>query len=323
MQAITLAELLATEFEDAEWLVESLIPAEGITVLSAEPSSFKTWLVLYAVICIARGENLFGQYDTAQCGVLIVDEESSSRLLHKRFNMLAADSNLDIHLLNETGFQLDNLHVNDAIAFCKEHDIKLVTFDSLVRIHSFEENDATAMSKAFKQLKKFNKAGITVVVIHHNRKPGAKNSSLAHEMRGSSDILAAVDCHLALTKREDNKHELVLTQTKSRYSEEIAPIEIRTVTDGETTLTFEYIGQAKPKISKQAKTWDAIRDMLDEHSELNQSEIHTKLQETEGKTSMHSLRKILQEKASRNALLTKTSAHGAINYRKNTDSDNV
>lgn len=323
MHPKTLAELLLMEFEDAEWLVESLIPAGGITVLSAEPSSFKTWLILYAVLCVARGECLLGQYATSQSGVLIIDEESSSRLLNSRFKMLEAESNLEVHLLNETGFQLDDKHVGQVIEYCEQNNVKLVTFDSLVRIHSFDENDATGMSKAFRQLKKFNNAGITVVVIHHNRKPGAKNGSLAHEMRGSSDILAAVDCHLALTKRDDNKHELVLTQTKSRYSEELLPIEIRINTDGESYLNFEYVGQAEPRVSKKTKASNAIDKLLEENYELNQKQIHSMLQSTDAKTSMHSVRDILQEKVRRNKLKTRSGAHGAINYAKNPETEDA
>src|SRR4051812_5447871 len=134
MKPIPLADLMVKEFPEANWLVEGLIPSEGMTVLSAAPSSFKTWLLLDLAICIASGKSLFGQYKTSETGVLIIDEEDNERLLQQRLSMLGAKIESPIHLLIEQGFQLTDKWVSQTIEHCLENGLGLVTFDSLVRI---------------------------------------------------------------------------------------------------------------------------------------------------------------------------------------------
>lgn len=59
---ISVDELLRKEFEADSWLVEGLIPKNGITVISGNPASFKTWLILLLAKHIAEGEALFGRF---------------------------------------------------------------------------------------------------------------------------------------------------------------------------------------------------------------------------------------------------------------------
>jgi hypothetical protein len=84
---ITLKELMTRRYPESEWVVESLIP-EGLTVLSAQPASYKTWLLLDIAIAVASGSQLSQTFDTTQSGVLVIDEESSERLLQQRLSLL-------------------------------------------------------------------------------------------------------------------------------------------------------------------------------------------------------------------------------------------
>ena len=56
----TLDDLLARDFPPREWLVQGLLPAHAVTIISASPKSFKTWLLLYMAVCITQGKRLFG-----------------------------------------------------------------------------------------------------------------------------------------------------------------------------------------------------------------------------------------------------------------------
>lgn len=84
IKAITLAELLNTEFQNPQWLVERLIPHETVTIVSGAPASYKTWLTLEIALKVAAGEKVFGEFQAIQSPVLIIDEENHPRILKDR-----------------------------------------------------------------------------------------------------------------------------------------------------------------------------------------------------------------------------------------------
>ena len=287
---ITLKELMSRQFPDSEWVVEPLIP-EGLTVLSAQPASYKTWLMLDIAIAVASGSQLFDTFDTTQSGVLMVDEENSERLLQQRLQLLGDDNELPIHFMVDKKFRLEDAKIGSVIRFCKDNDIGLVTFDSLVRIHSKNENDAVQMSEVFAKIRQFNKAGINVLVTHHNRK-GGNSENPSQDMRGSSDILAAVDCHLSLKRNRESK-VLSITQTKVRFMEELEPFEMEVITN-EESVRFEYMGLSDFAETKRQKTIRAIKELLADGKVLNQKDILVALEEANNKVSAKTLRATLK-----------------------------
>lgn len=260
-QPLLFTELMAMEFADTEWLVEQLVPAGSTTVVSGAPAAYKTWLILDLAIKVAKGGILFDKFVANQAGVLIVDEESGKRLLQKRFQKLCKYSELPIHFLSLEGFRMEKKIIGRIISYAKEQNIKLIIFDSLVRIHASDENSATDMARVFNLLKQFNIEGLTVVFTHHNRKQGMFRSNPSQDMRGSSDILASVDCHLAVERKFKDDY-LVLTQTKLRQGEEIKPFKLSVIND-EQELRFEFAGEVDEVQTKKADMKEAIKDILE------------------------------------------------------------
>jgi len=259
---LSLSELMNKEFKEIEWVIEKLIPAEGIVVLSGSPATFKTWLILDIAIQVAKGDSLYGKFATNQTGVLIVDEENGERLLKDRLQKFQQNNSLPVFLLSLKGFRLSEKNVTELINYSKDNDVGLIMFDSLVRIHDEDENDATKMNKVFRHLKEFGKAGISVLFTHHNRKQGAFNSNPSQEMRGSSDILASVDCHLA-TKKKKNEEYLEITQNKLRQDEEIQPFKLRIIRE-DKELKLEFAGEVDEVEDKKADFKGAIKDLLEQ-----------------------------------------------------------
>jgi len=303
---MTLMELMTKDYPDAEWVVERLVP-EGLTILSAQPASFKTWLLLDLAISVASGNQLFETFDTSQSGVLMVDEENSERMLQQRMRLLGNQTELPIYFMVERNFKLEDAQISKVIKICKEKNIGLVTFDSLVRIHSSSENDSVQMSEVFAKLRRFTKAGINVLVTHHNRKSG-KVDNPSQEMRGSSDILAAVDCHLSLKRNREAK-QLVITQTKVRLSEELEPFEMEIVVTDES-VRFEYAGLSNFVETKRQKTMKCIFKILSDGNSINQKDILAELVDIDNKVSAKTLRSILEEMEA-DGELTTTSGKGS------------
>lgn len=287
---ITLKELMSRNYPESEWVVERLIP-EGLTILSAQPASFKTWLLLDIAIAVASGNQLFETFDTTQNAVLMVDEENGERLLQQRLQLLGIDDELPIKFMVEKLFKLEDAQISAIIKFCKKNGIGVIMFDSLVRINKNNENDAVQMAESFEKIRRFTKAKINVIITHHNRKSG-KSENPSQDMRGSSDILAAVDCHLSLKNNRETK-KLTITQAKVRFSEELEPFEVAIVSQ-EDSVKFEYIGASDFAETKRTKTVNAIKDLLADGKILNQKEVLATLEENGNKINAKTLRSILK-----------------------------
>ncbi len=306
---VTLEQLMWRSFPEQVWLIDKLVPAGAITILSGAPASYKTWVTLHTALCVAKGEPLFGNYETSQGNVLIIDEENGERLLQERLFKLKATADLPIYFSSQPGFVLNDDNVDAAILSCKTNDIKLLIIDSLVRVHGSDENSAGDMSGVFKQLKRFAAKGIAVLVTHHNRKPGANSNGISNEMRGSSDILASVDCHIGLRRRDKS---LTLHQGKNRYAEELEPFEVHVVTDDDS-FKFDYQGAMKVQENRNQVIKNAALKLLSEHDKLFQKELLIGLDKLGVKTNEHKLRELLKEVVS-DGIVLETAGLGKTKY---------
>lgn len=230
----SVSEIIKIKFESTPWLVENLIPSKCITILSGAPASYKTWLLLQMAIKIAQGEKFLGQFKCEKAGVLIINEEDHLRLIQERLNKLGAEEDLSINVISQENFAvLEDKDLEEIIKVCEAKDANVIFIDSLVRISDNDENDAKQMSKVFRNIRKFCQAGKTVVLTHHERKEGFVKSSAQARLRGSSDIPASIDSHLAIQRDKKDKTKLRFEQAKNRFSQEIEPILIRVVTADE------------------------------------------------------------------------------------------
>ncbi len=275
-QPIPLGELMKKEFPETKWIVEQLIPVEGIVAVSGVPSAYKTWLILDLAIKVAKGEVLFDKFMTTKCGVLFVDEETGERWVQQRILKLSSEFDLPIYLASKTGFKLNEKTVTTLVEFIKEHEIGIVIFDSLLRVHTAsDENNAVEMEKVFSLFRKITKTGTTVIFTHHHRKQmGWAKSNPSQDMRGSSDILAAVDCHLAVERKEES---VIITQTKSRQSEELKPFKLDVIQE-DNEFHFEFAGEVDEEKTKKADFREAIKNLLEQEGKpLYKREIFNKL----------------------------------------------
>jgi archaellum biogenesis ATPase FlaH len=314
-----LEDLMSKDFPASSWLIDGLIPSAGVTILSGVPASYKTFVLLEMAVKVSAGEPLFDYFPTEQTNVLIVDEESGERRLQARLQTLGVTNTLPIYLWSKYNFKLEDKYVDQLVKFCQEHEVGLVIFDSLVRVHDKDENDAAAMSQVFQVLNKCTAQGITVIFAHHNRKvaPGKTRIDLSSAMRGSSDIYAALDSHIAITRDEKR---LVFHQTKSRDSEELTPFEVEVkITD--ETLSFVYEGDLQLPASKSSKATPVIIDVLTKEPDLNQKQIHQHLQDLNVEIGLKTVSKLLKTLEDSGKLVRGEGERNSYRYRLNTELD--
>lgn len=273
---ISLTELMKKEFGEIKWLVENIIPDSGLVVISGNPGGYKTWLILEIAIKVAKGIKFLDTFLTQKNGVLLVDEENGLRILKNRLVKLKAGNDLPIHFLSYAGFKITADSVRQLVEFCKKNNIKLVFFDSLVRIHNVDENSAGEMASVFGHLRVFSKEGIAVVFTHHNRKAGILSGKPSQEIRGSSDILASVDSHLAIERKEDT---IIFRQTKLREAIEIKPFSVL-VESTEEAVKFTYTGEIDEGKKNKDLTKEAVLKILEDNEKpMFQKEIVQALKE--------------------------------------------
>ncbi len=262
LKPITLNELMAKQFPDEEWLIDGLMAKGSLTVLSAAPNQYKTWLAMEIAIKVAKGEILFGRFSTHQTGVMVVDEDGSGeRLLQKRFAKLGASPDTPIMILSGQNFKLEETQILSLIRTAKRNNIGLIIFDSLVRIHTAKnENDAMEMAKVFNLFKIFKKAGITLLILHHNRKQSAFSNNPTQDMRGSSDILAAVDGHITIQTIEEG---LKVTQSKLRNEQGIKPFVLKIVSSPDR-FEFQFSGELQSERLSGEDVKEAVSELLTE-----------------------------------------------------------
>lgn len=309
----SLDSLMAQHFPAARWTVESIIPEGGLTILSAAPGSFKTWLMLEITLSIAEGRSLFGKYSTNKTGVLFVDEESGPRMLQERFRQLGSNKGLPIHYTSRQNTRVTDAYVAGLIETCKEKQIGLVMFDSLVRLHSSDENASKDMSELFNLFRQLTDNGLSVLIAHHNRKPSQGNYNPSGDMRGSSDILAAVDCHMAMSRQNGSEYVLV-QQTKNRYMPELRPFKLRFVS-GNDTSHFEFSSEEKSRSDERSDEKQRIVDTLkNTESNTTKKALYELLASNGDKVGLNKLGELLEELITDELVFTESGPKTAVYY---------
>jgi len=303
LQVNSLSELMSREYSPQRWLVDKMIAEDGLTILSAAPASFKTWLALDIALCVARGEKFLDTFATEQDNVLIIDEESGERSLQERFRQLGVqDDDLPIYYISRAGRKIDKAYLDDIQGTCMDKEIGLVIFDSLIRFHSQDENSSSEMSHVLEFFKKINDMGLACLILHHNRKSGTyyNNNSTGEAMRGSGDILAACDIQISLTRKGKN---VTISQSKNRYCEEIQPITVEFDSSGGKS-GFRFLGREKSKTEWNELTKTAILRYVNEHPGINKRQLEQGFRDADNDVSASKVSALLEELIKEKSIVT-------------------
>ncbi len=262
---LTVKEILETDYGEQSWLVEGIIPLNGITIIAGAPGNFKSWITQDIARCVSLGTDFLGHFKVIKGSVLVIDSESYMRLVQKRFKSIGGGDSESIYYHVTTDWQIQNqTDVDFVLKVIREKNIKLVIFDSLVRIHSGNENDAVEMSKVFKKFKYIAEQGnVTIFIVHHNRKENPNYKTSMESMRGSIDISAANDSQLMIKKVPD-ENRLVITQTKLKEAEKLKPFSVTFEKDGEDIKSFVYEGNFDSSKNARLEIREAILEIFNE-----------------------------------------------------------
>jgi len=265
-------ELMELDVPPPSFFVPKLIPERGLIALSGPPASLKTMFGMHIARQLALGESIFPDFSLftldkpiGPVPTLFIEEENDVSLIKYRYQALGHRGALPLFWSVEQGIRIDEDRGFKFIKqFVEVKKIRFIVFDPFSSMHSEEnENSATEMARLMNHLRQeFTKNGVTIMFIHHPSK--GLNGGEGHALRGSGDILAKVDSHIVIRKKDGN---LILTQPKLRSGAALEnEIRLKFNVDGDS-FKFECLGEFDSRAEKAKTVSETIHTVLAEASE--------------------------------------------------------
>lgn len=227
------------DYPNPEYLIDQILYKNMLYLLSAYAGVGKTILTLSIAKSLITGEPLWGKFRVNHTGpVIILDEENPKSALKERIYKFGFRKSWPLYYIHYQGVKLDNPeHFKELSEIIADIQPVLVVFDSLIRFHHCEENDSTGMAKVMGKLRDLTQIGDpTIMAIHHDRKGSGDKME---RVRGSGDIVGAVDVQLCLEAWKDGTR--ILSTGKTRMSP-LVDIML-TLKSTEDILNFMYGGK--------------------------------------------------------------------------------
>lgn len=216
LRILTLSELMKFK-TNKDFIIEKLIQPGTINLMYSPPGEFKTIFSELMALTITSKRKFLG-YQTKKTSVLIADKENHIDTIKNRISMLKKGlrirkKNLPVYFLIKEGDIDSEEFITKLSKSIKKNKIGFLILDTLVRFHSLDENNSTAMASIYENLCKLQEnTGVAILLLHHSNKGRDK------EYRGSGDILAQVDCAFKIS-RYKKTGKFVFTNTKNRNGE--------------------------------------------------------------------------------------------------------
>lgn len=258
---ISLSDLLSKKIPPTRWLVDKLIPTNGISCISGVPKTGKSLFSLDLAYAVANGVNFLNKFKSKKGSVLIVNKEDSERLLQERMRELSSKSK-EIYFYTSPNIYFDtDKYLRAVESFVNNNNIKLLIIDSFRRSFRGEENSSQTIAEVHTRFKKLLiNENLTIVFVHHHGKEGLiKRKNKADKLRGSSDILAMLDSLLVIEKNSEDT--LKLTQAALRQDKQVEPFIIQFINEDEKH--FNFIDYIEEEANKENTVKELILSYID------------------------------------------------------------
>ena len=199
--------------DDVSWIIEDWMPLDTIAFLVSEPGSFKTWLLLDAMLSIATGKPFLGKWDVHKRGsvVLIQQEDNHAALVNRINTVLWSKFNLGereehsgefrarilphdipVHIYPDRMLRFDNPAMVEAFKDSMRRIRPLAVFiDPLYTAVSLDNYMGKAAEQMLVLKSLRDELGCTFVIAHHTKKSGGDNN--AGKSGGDDDNASRMD----------------------------------------------------------------------------------------------------------------------------------
>ena len=211
LSARTAQELLEEPIDEADWIIEDLLPV-GAHILAGAPKIGKSWMVLAMGLAVSMGQP-FWDYTVCQGAVLYLCLEDTYARVKKRLWKLTDEANDSFYLANSAATIREGLAEQIEYFVITHPDLKLVFIDTFQKVRSPSGDSIYAADYGdFSALKAVaDKHSLAMVVVHHTRKMA--DEDIMNTVSGSSGITGRADSIWVLIRASRGIGDATLTVT--------------------------------------------------------------------------------------------------------------
>lgn len=211
LSARTAQELLEEPINEADWVIEDLLPV-GAHILADAPKIGKSWMVLAMGLAVSMGQP-FWDYTVCQGAVLYLCLEDTYARVKKRLWKLTDEANDSFYLANSAATIRDGLAEQIEYFVITHPDLKLVFIDTFQKVRSPSGDSIYAADYGdFSALKAVaDKHSLAMMVVHHTRKMA--DEDIMNTVSGSSGITGSADSIWVLKRASRGIGDATLTVT--------------------------------------------------------------------------------------------------------------
>jgi hypothetical protein len=194
LRRLDVAAMLAEPPPPYNWLWDGYLEAGELTWIVGKGKTGKSLVALFAAAAMLEGRPFLGLSTKRITRVAYVDGENREATVRRRLHACGLSADLAPHLdyYAARGLDLGSPAGLDALRLVA-HGVDLVVLDSLVALHTGDENDAVATRRLVTGIRSvLEEAGATGVGLAHEKHGGG--------LRGSTDWTNSVDRTLYLDK---------------------------------------------------------------------------------------------------------------------------
>jgi len=281
-EIVTGSELVKLETSANPFLVSGMIYEKAINAITADSGKGKSILALIVAKSISLGEKLFDRLEVKKTKILIIDQEMDADLIVSRYKEIIGTEKPEVDYMYEQSWTInEEADFNWLEKTITDRGYGCIIFDTLTNIHTFDENKAEDMREVNKLfLKLIKETGVTIIYLHHHRKPQRGEKTNQSSSRGSTEIVAKMASHILLdskkTKDSDGRTVTALTikQSKSRRPNIVENMMVDVINDPvNKTTTWEFRGEVKDDISAVQRGCDEILALLKENGEMTMDDL--------------------------------------------------
>jgi KaiC/GvpD/RAD55 family RecA-like ATPase len=259
-EPLSIKALLKMRFPKNRFLVENLIPENGITLISGQPGCGKSWIALHVMQCMTSKKDVFEKFKTKRGAVLLVDGETGKMELLRRIKAMRIRSDRKIYVASEEELKIDtHKGLAKIISLVERKKISLVVLDPFIAMHSADENTASGMQKVIDAIKKIQTKTAVLIIHHHRKNEDSHNPSL--HIRGSSAIHGAVDSHIEVKGEDGELEVLQIGQHKARRGKPEKPFIVK-VESNEKGMNFEFVEYVQRRTNETQEIKDIILTLV-------------------------------------------------------------
>jgi len=267
---VTLDELLKANIPPVQYVIKPILPDKGKLLISASEGSCKTFFILNLSCAIGSGMSHYLGMDIIKKPVLCIMGEGGESELKRRYEYMSTLQGIDkdnisvayVHsadLFSEEGRN----GMLDMLECCRSG---VLILDPISQFWTGDENKKEDVSKLMKIFDEFiSFFDISIILVHHWRKPSQTSSSGGQMASGSYGWTANADGHVTLQGDAGN---LVLSFAKVRSG--IKPREQLILRLREEDLWLELVGTKGNKVyfAKLDEIFDSLGSSRVKLSEL-------------------------------------------------------